>query len=216
MLKLKDLKFKKEKKEELTEEEKIYKRREETVQQWMPIADVEGNVVYRKDNLLVSMLRIQPENIDLLSDREQKRKVEALAEGYNGEKEHIHIFCVGRPVDLSDYLEDLNSQAKMQQDFTRKMLLKGYILQASNIASSGEAAERRFYVIIFSKMENNKSVNELIGRVQELNNKFSKAELNCNVCDEDELMDVLALFASPLQASFEKTILEYELAPILY
>lgn len=212
----KSLKKKKSKKEQLTPEEKTVKTRELTAQQWIPISDIEGSVVYRKDNIITSMLRVQPENIDLLSDREQRRKVESLAEGFNGEREPIHIFCVGRPVDLSDYLEDLNGQSKTEQDFVRKMVLKGYIQQASKIASSGEASERRFYVIIFKTIEDNRSVNDLTNRINELQIKFTQAELNCDICKEDELIDVLALFASPIQAAFEKTILEYELAPILY
>ncbi|NFL43537.1 hypothetical protein FDB61_17880 [Clostridium botulinum] len=207
---------KKVKKEELTEDEKVTKSREMTAQQWIPIADIEGNVVYRKDNIITSMLRVQPENIDLLSDREQRRKVDSLAEGFNGEKESIHIFCVGRPVDLSDYLESLNEQSKMEQDFVRKMVLKGYIQQASKLASSGEAVERRFYIIIYKNIEDGRSVNELINRINELQIKFTQAELTCNVCNEDELIDVLALFASPIQAAFEKNVLEYDFAPVLY
>ncbi|WP_394884944.1 hypothetical protein [Clostridium butyricum] len=206
---------KKLKKEQLTEAEKVAKNKELTAQQWIPIADIEGNIIYRKDNIATAMLRIQPENIDLLSDNEKRRKVDSLAEGFNGEKESIQIFCVGRPVDLSSYLEDLNEKAKMEQDFARKMVLKGYIQQASKLASSGETVERRFYVIIFKHMEDNTSVNELINRLNELHIKFTQAELTCDMCNEDELMDVLALFSNPVQAAFEKTELEYEFAPIL-
>lgn len=206
---------KKAKKEQLTEVEKVAKNRELTAQQWIPISDIEGNIIYRKDNIATAMLRIQPENIDLLSDNEKRRKVDSLAEGFNGEKEPIQIFCVGRPVDLSNYLEDLNEKAKMEQDFARKMVLKGYIQQASKLASSGETVERRFYVIIFKQIEDNTSVNELINRLNELHIKFTQAELTCDICNEDELIDVLALFANPVQAAFEKTELEYEFAPIL-
>lgn len=213
---VKGVERKKNKKEVLTSEEKVTKTRDLTAQQWLPISDIEGNVIYRKDNIITAMLRVQPENIELLSDREQRRKVDSLAEGFNGERESIQIFCVGRPVDLSDYLEDLNGQSKMEQDFVRKMVLKGYIQQASKIASSGEASERRFYVIIFKYIEDSRTEKELINRINELHIKFSQAELNCEICNEDELIEVLALFTSPIQAAFEKTVLEYELAPILY
>lgn len=208
-------KAKKFKKEVLTEEEKITKTREMTAQQWIPIADIENNIIYRKDNLITAMLRIQPENIELLSDNEKRRKVDSLAEGFNGEKESIQIFCIGRPVDLSTYLEDLNDKAKMEQDFARKMVLKGYIQQASKLASSGETVERRFYVIIIKKVEDGRSENDLINRINELQVKFIQAELTCDICEEDELLDVLALFANPVQAAFEKNLLEYDFAPIL-
>src|SRR5690554_2918145 len=131
------MKLLKGKKEAVSQEEVIKQRREKTAQQWIPIADIDKNIIYRKDNLLVGILRIQPENLELLSDNEKRRKVEALAEGFNGETEGFQIFCIGRPVDLNNYLQWLQDKAKEEQDFTRKMVLKGYIHQASQMASSG-------------------------------------------------------------------------------
>jgi hypothetical protein len=205
----------KNKKQELTPEQQAQQKKEKTAQQWIPIADIEEKIVYRKDNYIMAMLRVQPENIDLLSDNEKRRKVDSLAEELNGEKEPIQIFCVGRPVDLNSYLEALQEKAKMEQDFTRKMLLKGYIQQASDMASSGETVERRFYIIISKKIEDSKSEDELINRINDLQVKLTQAELNCDICKEDELMDVFSLFASPVQAAFEKPELEYDLPPVL-
>lgn len=205
----------KNKKQELSPEEVTQQRREKTAQQWIPIADIEGNIVYRKDNYIMAMLRVQPENIDLLSDNEKRRKVDSLAEGFNGEKEAFQIFCVGRPVDLNNYLEALQEKAKMEQDFTRKMVLKGYIQQASQMASSGETVERRFYIIISKKVEDSKSEDELINRINELQIKLNQAELTCDICNEDEIMDVFCLFASPVQAAFERTEVEFDLPPVL-
>ena len=161
------------------------------------------------------MLRVQPENIDLFSDNEKRRKVEALAEQLNGETEGLQIFCIGRPVDLNNYLEWLQEKAKMEQDFTRKMVLKGYIQQASNMAASGETTERRFYIIITKKVVNNKSEEELMSRINELQTKLSTAELVSSVCRDDELMDVYSLFANPVQASFERTEIQMTLPSLL-
>lgn len=203
------------KKDAVSEEQAIQQNREKTAQQWIPVADIDGSIVYRKDNTLVAMLRVQPENIDLFSDNEKRRKVEALAEQLNGETEGLQIFCIGRPVDLNNYLEWLQEKAKMEQDFTRKMVLKGYIQQASNMAASGETTERRFYIIITKKVVNNKSEEELMSRINELQIKLSTAELVSSVCRDDELMDVYSLFANPVQASFERTEIQMTLPSLL-
>lgn len=199
----------------LTQEEIIQERREKTAQNWIPIADIESTIVYRKDNKLVAALRIQPENINLLSDNEKRRRVEALSEELNGEKESIQIFCVGRPVDLNSYLENLQEMAKNQTDFTRKTLLKGYIQQASQMASGGEAIERRFYMIIFKNIDNSKAEEEIMSRLRELRNKLTQAELTSEICKDDELMDVYSLFANPIQAAFEKTEIKMDLPTLL-
>ena len=122
---MKKLKLFRRKKLVISPEEIVRQRREKTAQQWIPISDIEGCIVHRKDNLLVAILRIQPENLELLSDNEKKRKVESLSEELNGETEGLQIFCVGRPVDLNNYLDWLQDKAKMEQDFTRKIGVKG-------------------------------------------------------------------------------------------
>ena len=202
------------KKESVTSEQAEKQRRERTAQQWIPVLDIENSLVYRKDNTLLVMLRVQPDNLELLSDKEKRRKVDSLAEQLNGETEGLQIFCIGRPVDLNNYLEWLQEKAKMEQDFTRKAVLKGYIHQASEMASSGETTERRFYIIL-TKTAGGKAEEELLDRVKDLRNKLSQSELKSEICKDDELMDVFSLFANPVQASFERTELTMDLPPIL-
>lgn len=192
----------------------IQQKREMTAQQWIPVADIDKGIVYRKDNTLVGFLRIQPENLELLSDNEKRRKIEPLANCINGETEGFQIFCIGRPVDLNNYLEWLQEKAKLEQDFTRKMILKGYIQQASQMASSGETTERRFYLII-TKPADNKAELELLTRLKDFQVKLSQADLTTDICTEDEIMDVLSLFANPVQAAYERTEFKYDLPPIV-
>ncbi len=202
------------KKMKKSQEELNQIKKEKTAQQWIPIEDIHKNIIVRKDNALVGILRVQPENLELLSIKETKRKIDALAEGFNGEKESFQIFCIGRPVDLNNYLELLQNKAKAEFDFTRKRLLKGYIKQTAEVASKGEITERRFYIII-TKEAGNKAEQELMTRLERIKESISSAGLRSNICNEDELLDVLSLFANPLQASFEKAEVMYSLPPLL-
>lgn len=203
------------KKKSVVSEEHIRQQHiEKTTQQWMPIADIRRNIVYRKDDHILGMLRVQPLNIELLSENEKKRIVDSLTEMFNGETEGLQIFCVGRPVDLNNYLEWLQEKAKEEQDFTRKTVLKGYIQQASEMASSGETVERRFYIIV-SRKNGNKADIELLNKLNELQYKLLEAELTSHVCNEDELLDVFSLFANPLQAAFEVVENNYDIPSLL-
>lgn len=206
--------FKKAKKEELSEEEKVQQKREKTAQQWIPIADIDGPMAIRKDDVLVKMIKINPENLDLYSEKEKRRKIEALAEGLNGETEGFKFFCIGRPVDLNNYLIWLQEKAKQESDFVRRNLLKGFMHQASQMASSGETMERRFYLIL-TKPNGNKALMELNSRVEEFKEKFADAELEAEICDDDEVMDVLDLFANPNQAGIEKTRISHDITTFL-
>lgn len=209
--------LKKDNKGQATTEEAAKQTKKKTAQQWIPIVEINGNIVYRKDGYMFGAIRVQPENLNLLSDKEKRRKVESLTEQLNGENEPMQIFCVGRPVDLSNYLEWLQDKAKMEQNFTKKNVLKGFIEQATQMVYSGAAIERRFYVIVSKKRENKAEI-ELQNKLKELQIKLTQAELTVDICSDDELIDVFSLFASPIQAAFEKneyssgnlsTVLEY-------
>lgn len=210
-----DLKSKFKKKETLTEEERVQQTKQKTAQQWMPVADIKNSLIYRKDNTLIGMFRVEPLNLELLSDNEKRRIIEALAEGLNGETESFQIFCIGRPVDLNSYLDWLQEKAKHESDYTRKNILKGFIQQAFETARSGEVIERRFYTIITKKYDNDKSEKELLTRLTDLQSKFLQAELKTKICNEDELMDVLSLFVNPIEMAFEQVALSYNDITIL-
>lgn len=202
------------KKQALTTEESVKIRREKTAQQWMPVADIEGSIVYRKDGFLLGAIRIQPENLALLSDAEKRRRIESLTEQWNGEKHGFQIFCIGRPVDLNDYLGVLQEKAKAEQDYTRKRVLKGYIQQASEMASSGETIERRFYLLL-TQAEGDRAVQDLTSRLNEFSIKMAQAELSVSACKDDELLDIFTLFANPIQAAYERSEIRYTLPSLL-
>lgn len=206
----------KKKKNELDQEEVIQKKREKTALEWMPIADIIEKTVYRKDNLLVGLLRVFPKNISLLSDREKKRIVASLAEGINGENQELEIFCVGRPVDLNNYLTDLQEKSKIEANFNKKRILKGFIQYASKTASSGETTERRFYIIVTQKNNSSKAEYDLFNRLEDLKGKLLMADLQASICVEDEIIDVYALFSSPIQSAYEKTYNEFNFPTVVY
>ena len=202
------------KKEVVSADQLEQQSKQKTAQQWIPVADIKNNMVVKKNGSLIMMLRIQPLNLDLLSERECNKKVEALVEGFNGQNEGMQFFCIGRPVDLNNYLEMLQGKVRQEDNFTRKMLLKGYIQHASKVASSGDITERRFYLII-SKPIGKKTEEELGVRIEQLRMALFNAELQSDICKEDELIDVLSLFASPIQASVEQAELQYQIPSLL-
>lgn len=202
------------KNKKLSPEEQKQIANKKTAQQWNLIIDIENETVYRRDQHIVGAFRVQPLNIDLLSDNERRRIVDALAEALNGENEPLQIFCIGRPVDLTNYLDWLQNKLKNETDFIKKRLLKNFINVASITASSGETIERRFYIIV-PKPDGEKNRADLLARLNDLRSKFAAASLDSCVCQDDELLDLYVLFSNPIQASFGKSIIEYQMPPVL-
>lgn len=193
------------------ETEDIKKR---TAQQWMPISDIKDYVVYRKDNCLLGFIRIMPINISLLSKQELKNLIRQHTEVYSSIQHKFQIFSIGRPVDLSNYLEWLSTIQKQETNFLKKRLLNQTIQHSAYLSASGEIVERRYYFILPLK---DKTDAEALQIFEDTVKLFNSGGFKTNLCNYDDIMDLLLLFAQPTQttATIEKKEFDFSYAPIL-
>lgn len=177
-----------------------------STQSWLPIVDVNNRLIYRRDNYVIAAIRVQPNNIDLLSEKEKHMKIISLHEVKNGIDFEIQIFTIPRPVDLDGYIARLEVEREEESNLIKKRLLDGYIRQAAQLATTGEALERHFYVLLKQKLTKNSKhdENEILARANELAMNLSGASLQSHVCNDQELRDVLFIFSNPSQAAFER------------
>ncbi|MTI85631.1 MAG: conjugal transfer protein TraC [Firmicutes bacterium] len=182
------------------------KAKKTSVQQWLPLKDVAGDVIHRKDGTVVAVLRVLPYNFGLKSKSEKKRTISAVHEALNGQREPLQILCQGRPVDLDKYLRYLESLTRdrgaVDNPFRRRLLQK-YLKYVSDVAAGGEALERRYYILV-PQAEGGHSREEVIQRAFELKGKLEGAGLTVDVCNEQEIIDLLFCFTHPVQAAFER------------
>ncbi len=175
-----------------------------SVQQWLPFKDVADGVVYRRDGGLVSVLRVRPYNFALKSKNEKKRVISAVHEAFNGQREPVQILCLGRPVDLDAYLRHLEN---LSRDLTgkpgRRRLLQNYLRYVSGMVAGGEALERRYYILLPHK-KGSQAREEAIQRAFELKEMLEGAGLDVDVCNDQEIIDLLFCFTQPVQAAFER------------
>lgn len=195
-----DKKIKKKQKKEAEKK----KEDKKAVQEWMPIFDVDGGMK-RRDDFLVMALEVIPKNIDLLSRNERKRIIANLHEIINGQQEYLSWVSLGRPVDLDQYLNNLEQKVKNTDDLVRKKILNIYIKQAVSMASSGETLERKFYIVIIEDQKIEHARQELENRIRELQSNLQAADLKSEICEDKELINLLFIFTHPTQAAFERT-----------
>ena len=178
-----------------------------STQSWLPIADVTNRMIYRRDNHIVTGIRIQPVNIHLLSDKEKALKISSLHEVINGIDYPLQIETIARPVDLDGYIARLTHRRDEETHFLKRRLLDGYIRQAAILATGGEALERQFYIFLNQPLgkKPQQDHDELMGRTMELASNLTGAGLTANVCTDQELRDVLFIFLNPQQAAYERS-----------
>ncbi|PAD71348.1 hypothetical protein [Paenibacillus campinasensis] len=192
--------------------------KEPSTQEWIPIKDINNQLIYRKDSYIVAAIRVQPYNISLLSENEKVNKIKQLEEAFSVINYKNQILSIAKPVDLDNYILGLEVKKKNAESALIARLLTGYIQQAAHKATSGEALERHFYILIDQQLSKKPQVDEqaLIQTATELANNLSRANLISHVCNDFELRELQFIFSSPNQAAYERAPLDNTSLPPIF
>lgn len=186
-----------------------------STQTWLPIRDIQNGLIYRKDQTVLAAIHVQPVNLNLLSVNERKRRVKRLEEVLNGIDYKFQIFSIGKPVDLDNYIMELDEKRVNTDNPVKKKLLMTYKKQAAAKATSGEALERHFYFILDMGLGKKGVMIEqvLLERAKQLAANLTGADLQSNVCTDSELRTMNFIFTNPAHASFERAPEDFEVIP---
>ena len=116
-------------------------KRDNTVQNWLPIKDIKEGLIYHTDGKPVAVVRVEPSAFTLLSDREKERRISALFEAIQAVPGDMQIVAVPRPIDLDVYIKDLEEKLQETQG-RRKAMLRGYTNYVRKITAGAEAMEK--------------------------------------------------------------------------
>ena len=174
-----------------------------TAQRWLPAADVSGGLIQRRDGTLVAALRIAPVAIALLSDREKAARISAFHEAVNGLDQGFQIVSLPRPIDLDGYLRGLEDLLPTV-DARRRHLLSQYLGYVRQTVAGGLALERRYYILLTGDGRRKGAREDLVRRTTELRASLGRAALTTQICDTQELLDLIFVHMHPAQAATER------------
>ena len=179
-----------------------------TAQAWLrgEVADVAGGLIHRGDGALVAVLEIEPANIALLSDRERAQRIRALHEALQGIRDAFQILALPRPIDLDAYIGDLD-RLLAAADPGRRRLLGEYARYVRRVTGSGEAMERRFYLVLplaGAEARRKGAAGDLLQRAAEVSTALGRADLRARVLDDRGLIDLVHTLLHPSTAAFER------------
>lgn len=174
------------------------------VQDWLPFKDIEDGLVLTKSGYLLSVLRVQPININLKSETEKSRVIATVHEAFNGLQHGIQVLCLSRPIDLDVYIKRLQEVYGEQERVRARALLLDYIRYVSNMVAKGEALEKRYYILLALKDNTKQARTELRQKALELAGGLMRSGLEVHMCDDQEIIDLLYTFHNPVQAAVER------------
>ncbi|MBU8855378.1 MULTISPECIES: hypothetical protein [Priestia] len=141
-------------------------QKEKTVQDLIPIRNIYSEMIETKDNKLIKVLTVSAVNMSLMSHNEQAEVYEGYENFLNTIDKNIQVNRVSTPVNLKDYITDLQTKLKKIDNPYKRKILKSYIWYANNIQEDREMIRRNRYIVIDESFNDEKSKDKAIRKLK--------------------------------------------------
>ncbi|WP_332633070.1 hypothetical protein [Halalkalibacter flavus] len=150
------------------------------------------------DNHLVKVLKVSSVNVSLMSPSDRERVFEAYQTFLNDIPRDffdIQINQIVQPIDLKNYLIEIEQEINKERDLTKRLLGQSYKNKIYQIQKSKNMVRRERYVILSTK-NNNKGLDTIDRNAESLKTQIEnmlhgRYELEVTILDNAALEDLL-------------------------
>lgn len=136
------------------------KRKNQTLEDYLPIEKIANGVIYTTDHRYVKILEVQPINFLLRSTREQMSIIYSFISYLKISPVKLHIKMISKRADINRHLAQSMKEMEQETDPRCKALQQDYIEFVKKL-SSREAVSRRFFLIFeYEPFNANRKVEE--------------------------------------------------------
>jgi len=173
-----------------------------TANEFVNVKDIDGTIVYSKDNRLYAYIKIKPFSLELLSEDEQKLRGRQFTAEFSAITKSYKFFSISRPVDVSFMLDNLTRINSETHDIKRKELIRNKLAEINQFAMGGDILEHNFFMVLW--VTNKKDAQkELLKLAAEVIGRFKSCRMEVSLCNEGEIVKLFNLFANPNYAHLE-------------
>lgn len=119
-----------------------------TTQTWLPLQDIHDGCLFRPDGGVVAGVAVHAPALSLKSPAEQRQLIQGLQAALDGLDCPWQIWTVPRPIDLDQYLRDLDRAVESAPVGPRRRVAADYLRWVADLARQGLAVERRSYLLM--------------------------------------------------------------------
>ena len=171
---------------------------------FLNIKNIKGNYLYTLDEQVILFIRINPLNIELLSDGELERKMDSDSIEFSSEQYPYKILVIPRAVDISEHIREQEELKKELDDDICIKIINNRIVTTSELVENKNIIENEFYIMLFDKTKENIE-HELIKRANRWLNRLKNCELSSEILEEREIILLVKSFTIPEFARAEGT-----------
>lgn len=185
---------------------KLFQKNKNTqsLNQFLNIKDIKGNYLYTLDEQVISFIKVNPMNIELLSDKELETKMDFASIEFSNEQFPYKIIVIPRAVDISDYIRE---QEELRNKLTSDVcieIINNRIISTTEMIENKNIIENEFYIMIFDTNKDNIEI-ELNKRANNWISRLKNCGLKSEILEERDIILLVKSFTIPEFARTEGT-----------
>lgn len=136
---------------------KLFQRNKNTqsLNEFLNIKNIKENYLYTLDEQVISFVKVNPMNIELLSDKELETKMDSSSIEFSNEQYPYKIIVVPRAVDISDYIREQEELRNKLTDDICIEIINNRIISTTEMIENKNIIENEFYIMIYDSNKDN-------------------------------------------------------------
>lgn len=126
--------------------------KQETSADFINVADIKDGSIFTRDGKVISVFRITPININLMTAAEKSDYIQKLSGYLSSIRYRYKMLCIPRPFDVQPYITALESQKNKASDIQNRIITEE-IYALNSIAKAGTIIEKNYYLVIWDEPE---------------------------------------------------------------
>lgn len=163
---------------------------QESSADFINVDDIKDGYIFTRDGKAISIFRITPINIDLMTAAEKSDYIQKLSGYLSAVRQAYKILCVPRPFDVQPYISALEAQKYAATDIQNRIITEEiYALNA--LAKAGTIIEKNYYLVVWDDPD------DIAKARSDLYKSWSDGGVQLTLLDQKELIKLCNLVFNP-------------------
>ena len=182
----------------------LKKEEEQSLNEFLNVKNSKENFVYTRDGHGIQFSKVEPINIELLTDDELESKMNFSSIEFSEEQQPYKILVIPRAVDISEHIEEQEELKRKIDDDVGIEIINNRIISTTEIVENKNIIENEFYIMIYDSYKDNIE-NELMKRANNWINRLKNCGYRSDLLYEREIILLIKSFTIPEFARLEGT-----------
>ncbi len=182
----------------------LKKEEEQSLNEFLNVKNIKESILYTLDGQVIQFIKVEPINIELLTDEELESKMNFSSIEFSEEQQPYKILVIPRAVDISEHIEEQEELKRKIDDDVGIEIINNRIISTTEIVENKNIIENEFYIMIYDSNKDNIE-SELMKRANNWINRLKNCGYRSNLLYEREIILLIKSFTIPEFARSEGT-----------